>query len=116
MYMGKTRKIIGHLLLIIIVITIIQFAYGELTKDTKRQKMIKNLNKVISTEEMKDSFMEGCMILPELEEYCNCTFDYVVGEVGINGFFDLAFDYFEDEKIDDVLYDAGISCVYLIGE
>ncbi len=67
-----------------------------------------NFEADLDLEEMEEAYMEECTLEDEeMEEYCQCTFDYMVDEYGVQVFIDA-------ELLDEAVMEAEDECMHLI--
>ena len=64
--------------------------------------------------EFKATYLEGCTGVSNngsLNNYCSCTYDYVVDNYGTTKFIDLSIQYAQDNKLPKELVDAADACM-----
>ena len=68
------------------------------------------LDENTKTDTFKEDYMEGCSDGTNLD-YCECTYDYLLEDLGKSGFLKVAYKYTETEVLPDVMFDAMAKCL-----
>jgi len=124
----KKTHIVGLLALVILLLVGITARLVSDSADKKIEKVNAPIRSIIkesieeSREELAENidmetiFMEGCMEESAPEAYCQCTYDYVLDDIGRQGFMTLAVEFTSGEMSDDTVElfsDAVLECLYL---
>lgn len=77
--------------------------------------------KVVAPEELSPAesirvgFMEGCVDGdPTMSEYCSCSYDSIVADVGVNGLVEFGLTYDETGELPQGMLEALVDCIHLI--
>ncbi len=61
---------------------------------------------------IRDVYMEGCMEEDEeLEDFCECTYNYILDEFGEQEFMEESMEEEYSEEFEEVMNDAAIECI-----
>ena len=63
---------------------------------------------------LREEFVNGCSAEGVSEAYCNCTYNYMVGQVGIDGFKDEVMQFNQTGQFSDLMLDAVDECLHLL--
>ena len=63
---------------------------------------------------MKGEFIHDCSLQGASEQYCACTYQYIIDEVGFVGFEQLIDTYSQTGQLDDTALDAIDECLHLL--
>ena len=64
--------------------------------------------------EMESAYMEECVYSPKMEDYCQCTWNYLTDEMTVEEFADTSFEFDKTGEMPDVMREAFDECSHKI--
>lgn len=113
--MSKNIKIILGIVFALILLSIIFSGASDKADEAIRKVETKD-RPTISYEvrqDLKVNYMIGCSEDGDYE-YCNCTFEYLVSELGWDGLMEVMMDYYLTRNFPKIMIDAAFHCIDLM--
>jgi len=101
-------KIIKNILIALGIAFLIILLIGLFTQADKKTTT-KNDTDMMT--KFKQSYVENCTMSSGMEDYCKCTYDYMVDKYGEEGLIDISIDYYRTEELPEEIYDAAKECI-----
>ena len=111
--MNKNTKIVLIIFAVLVFFLIIISGASNRSDEAIKKTEIKETSTIDYSvrKEMKENYMLGCNEEGDLYEYCNCTFDYLVSELGWDGLINIMMDYYLSGEYQKIMVDAAFHCV-----
>ena len=68
----------------------------------------------VTDRSLREEYVNGCLGEGVTRAYCNCTYNYMVDRVGIDGFWDQAAQFNQTGQFSDLMLDAVDECLHLL--
>jgi len=97
------ETILGVVAIVAVVVLAIVF-----TQDTEKQEIQPQVaveEKSTLHKELENGFLEGCFDGTNFES-CKCGFDYMISELGTEGFIEMALEYDETGVEPDIIFES----------
>ena len=114
--MKKDTKIIIGVVIIAPIIAVIgvmsTYSTNVPERETNYRELVEYSGVEFDIENMKKGYMIECMITPELEDYCECNWDYMIDREGISGMIEIGLKMMEEKSyIPPLMWDAMDYCI-----
>ena len=68
----------------------------------------------VTDRSLREEYVNGCLGEGVTRAYCNCTYNYMVDQVGIDGFLDQVAQFNQTGQFSDLMLDAVDECLHLL--